>query len=470
MQSDRLRFFEAVTSINALRIFRSPATVREQLFANFVTEFGTAETIPDGRQILETLRDWFTASGKAMVAATDCLLLTQYGHDTKQEQYAMEGRKWYGVALRTLQQELCKPQAGTNDDLLVVTDALSVCESLVFRNLPSEPLHGEEAWRKYARGMCSLLAVRGPQCLASLCQHNRDVVFNAMFTGIADCMSTPKALTLGEPAWQQALEASCCGRMWCLFHIACRFPALLERMDKMALSADPETEALAVLTNLADVEGKFQTWLLAWYDDFTYPLVRTSSITNYDSFVARHGPLVDQFPQVFTFASFVEALGLLAYWTMLLFVKEAIYDLSMRPYAIAHTTKRERKGFNEGVYECADAICQSVPYFLETKRGMKGARWRDCGGDQGLFGSICWSARWYEKQGDIHKAEFCKSVIERDLHVFGEPSSPSPTSADSWWLVGKVILLKRLLWQRCVGPTTCALKPEVGDSHDWQYG
>ncbi|TKA82753.1 hypothetical protein B0A55_01096 [Friedmanniomyces simplex] len=465
VKSHRLHFFETVTAVSTSAMIDSPAAFREQLFMNFVTNFAIVAMMSGGKEILALLHDWFTPRGKAMAAATDCLLITQFAHDANLDRYRSEGGKQHSLAINALRRSLSKPDAVSDDDALSATDALGVCEAMGLRELFTGLPQGEDTWRQHSRGLCTLLQLRGPQCLSSPSEHLHGMIFNAMQAGLGDSISSRRAFTLGGPHWQRALESSCSGRVWCMYHMVYRLPELLERMDNMDSVADPDSEALEVLTELIDIQHKLQEWLFAWYDEMPDSPFRTVSVTTYPSFIADHGPLADQFPVVFTFPSFVEAMGLIGYWTMLLFVKEAIFDLSTRPYALEHTTQHQRDAFCRDVYECADAICQCAPHFLSPKTASEECQWQAGGGARDLYGSMFWSVRWYEKQKDLRKLEFCKSVLgakmpgQRDAQ-----QSPSSAPVDDWWVLGKVFLLQRLLWRERIGPKTCALRGRLSAS------
>lgn len=433
---------------------RSPAVFREQLLLNFVENLGWVQALPEGYDLLSRLQNWFTRKGTAIAAATDCLLLTQFAHDAKDERWRQEGIKRHGAAISVLRKALRRSHAATDDDLLSATDALGVCEALGMGSISATVPQGEDAWRQHALGLCTLLNLRGP---ASLSANNCtfDMVFNAMYVGLVNNVSCRKALLFGEHNWQRALEASCSGRMWCLFHIVCRFPALLERMDALNPKTQPNREVVRLLSDLIELQDRVQRWLLLWYKQSPELLVRTVSVTEYPFFVAIHGPLADQFPIALAFESPIEAIGHLNYWTLLLFIRQAIYDLASQPYAKYLTSECQRAHFRLSVYECADAICQCAPFYLSPSSPSH--EWRDGGGERDLYGSMYWAARWYEKEHDRFKADFCKSVIGAHMLNSGERQpSPSPAGADHFHVIGKGFLLLRFVWQDCVGPTRCA--------------
>ncbi|KAK5123455.1 hypothetical protein LTR85_002493 [Meristemomyces frigidus] len=410
---------------------RSPAAFRQQLLLNFVSNICWIQSLPGAYQILSRLQAWFATGGTAMAAATDCLLLTQFAQDAKSERWRLEALKRHSAAISTLQHALCKPRVATDDDLLSAIDALGVCEALGMGTVSANVPQGEDAWRQHALGLCTLLGLRGPVCTADERTHH--VVFNAMYVGLTNNVSRGKALIFGEPRWQRALEVSCAGRMWCLFHSGCKFPALLERVDALDTVSDPAGAAVVLLSELVGLQDTLQQWLLAWYREMPGLPFRTVSITEYPPFVATHGPIADSFPAAFLFPSLIEASGHLTYWTFLLFVRQAIYDLVSQPYVKTFSTQQQRDRF------------------------WHEFRMANGGGERDLYGSMFWAARWYEQEGDHLKADFCASVLGDHMVPSGEPqASPSPAAADDFMIVGKGILLQRLVWLDCVGPTSCA--------------
>ncbi|KAK0249973.1 hypothetical protein LTR01_008656 [Friedmanniomyces endolithicus] len=455
VEKDRLLFFETVAAVRSLAMINSPAAFREQLFMNFTTKFAIVATMTNGGDILDMLHAWFTPHGKAMVAATDCLLLTQYAHDSNQlHQYKSEGTKQHTLAINALRISLSKPEAVNDDDALSATDALGVCEAMGLGELLTGIPQGQDAWRQHSRGLCTLIKLRGPQCLSSPSAHVHGMVFNAMHAGLGDSITSRKAFPLSGPDWQQALESSCSGRVWCMYHMVCEFPGFLERMDNMPYSKAPQDEAMEVLTGLIDIQHKLQEWLFSWYQEMLGLPFHADSITSYPSFIADHGPLADQFPIVYSFPTFVEAIGMMGYWTMLLLVQEAIYDLSIRSYALEHTTPHQRDMFCANAYESADAICQCAPYYVSPKSASEEGQWQSAGGTLDLYSSMFWSVRWYEKHNDTSKLDFCKSVLEH--RTLGQAAETTPV--DDWWVLGKVFLLQRLVWRECIGPAVCALR------------
>ncbi|KAK1020627.1 hypothetical protein LTR33_018835, partial [Friedmanniomyces endolithicus] len=191
VEKDRLLFFETVAAVRSLAMINSPGAFREQLFMNFTTKFAIVAMRTNGRDILDKLHDWFTPHGKAMVAATDCLLLTQYAHDSNQlHQYKSEGTKQHSLAINALRISLSKPEAVTDDDALSATDALGVCEAMGLRELLTGVPQGQDAWRQHSRGLCTLIKLRGPQCLSTPSEHVHGMVLNAMHAGLGDSITS----------------------------------------------------------------------------------------------------------------------------------------------------------------------------------------------------------------------------------------------------------------------------------------
>lgn len=424
------------------------------------------QTIPNRYHFLAKLRDWFNPRGLATAAATDCLLLTQFANDVKDDRCRAEGSKRYAAAIRVLRHALDKPQAASDDDVVSATDALGVCEAVGAGGVSTGFSHDGRAWRQHARGLCALLRIRGSGYVNLCSGRARDIVFNAIYAASTEGGSRRKSTMFGEPRWQRALEANCSGKMWCFLHIICRGPGLLERVDALHSASQPVREAALVLHELLKVQARMQSWLLAWYKELPELPFGTVGITHYPSFVAMSGPRADQFPSVFTFPSVVEAFGLLTYWTVLLFIRKEIYKLSIQPYAISHTTQRQRDNFHLSVYECADALCQSAPFFLTPSADSR--NWHTIGGERDLCGSLFWAARWYGEQKDWSKAEYCESVLGGQIFSYKEQKDlPISVATDDWWVMGKVFLLQRLLKQECVGPSSCACKedPESSSLH-----
>lgn len=458
----RLQFSKMIMALNMTFMVRSPATFRDQLFEKFIGTGHWVRTMPGGYRLLSRLKDWFTPRGKAMAAATDSLLLSQSAHDTADEALRLECNRRYVVAISVLRAALLNPRAAYDEDILFATDALGVWEALGFDDVGSVISQGHNRWLLHGRGLCTLLRARGPHSIKDAPGRYRGIVFNAMYVAINDSMAHRQSLMFGQPDWQRALEAGCHGRMWCFSHIAARFPAFLVRLDALDATVDiAADEASEILSGLLDLQNALKLWLLAWYEDLPELPTRSISVAEYTSFIARLGPLADQIPMALSFPSLVEAFGHLAYWTFSLFVRRAIYDLSMRPEVLHIATPAQRHTFCEDVYDCADSICRSAPFYLllvESPYGDKQG-WQSGGYERDLYGSLFWALQWYTSRGNQLKMEFCRAIVGGHIRDREERQLlPSPHAADGWWIVGKILLFQRLVWQDLLGPSSCALR------------
>ena len=320
------QFFELIMETDTLQLIKSPAAHREQLFVTFINGLGLIQTLPSRYVLLGKLRDWFEPRGHVMAAATDCLLLTHFAHMMRGERCAIGADKLHGFALHALAKELENPNVANEDGVLAATDALGIRQ-----------LYSERPCEQHVHGLCSLLRARGTEPSRYMTGLSKDLLFGALHVALMFALSSRTRLVFGEPRWMHTLESNCSGRVWCLFHLAFSVPAALEKVDKITYTS---TEEVATLLNqLIELEHRFQIWLLMWYEEFPDSPITSTSVTNFRDFVARHGPIAETFPSSYVFHSFTMALGHITYWTMILPLREAIFDLAISP---KHPLSRRR--------------------------------------------------------------------------------------------------------------------------------
>ena len=219
-------------------------------------------------------------------------------------------------------------------------------------------------------------------------------------------ITSRRALIFGVPCWQQAITKNLYGPIAKLLSLACSIPRGLQRLDLLTSSRRSDEDVVSLLTELIKLESQLQAWLLAWYrsEGSDASPFRTDSITQYADFVGLHGTAAGSFPQVFTFPDSPSAVGHSLYWSPLLVLREAILDAAnlLRGSEIDYL---ERSRLATAVGECADAICQTVP-FLTSKQPTPV-------NERVVCGHLQFAVHWYKRQKDKYKAEWCEMVTAR---------------------------------------------------------
>jgi len=395
----RRHFFEVITGVKVLEILsvRSPSAYRNQLIVNFYNAH-----FPRGIStrfiVFGKVADWSKPRSLAMAAANDCLLLIQFANDSGDLACRKESEKRHGVALQLVRKALQDPDSAQNDGLLAAVDALGLCEIL------REGLSADDAWKYHSRGLCSLFQARGPETLRN--GFARNVFLDGLPAAIIDAILSHRDLVFAEDDWQREMEIRCTGRMARLLGLACRIPTAIARLDHVKMSGCSEA-AVELLTELVSLEHGFQTWLLQYYESLPpeKSVIRTISITQLPQFVAKYGTIAGMFPKVFAFPTLLSAVTHTYYWTLLITVREAIYDAATLPGAPQYY-RCQRQRLATATEECAGAICQSVPYMALTRNPTVPGRRVICG-------PLQFALHWYQKCGDAAHAEWCQAIAEK---------------------------------------------------------
>lgn len=280
----RRRFFEAIFLATADQIITSPAACREQMFSAFLNNLSWLQDEPSRYMILPKLRTWFQPRCTSDVLATDCLLLLSFARTTKNHELFRRARQRHQVAVYSLKHKLGQPMLQA-DNLLVSMDALGICH--LFERQPKH---------KHAQGLSSILKALGPRYARTAAGFSRDLIFNAMHINLIASLQARQPCIFGTPQWSRALESTCRGRMWCLFHFTCKIPAALKKIDDMAPAA--LTQSTHLFRTLIALRTQFQDWLLTWYDEIIGPPYRLVDTSHFREFSKRYHREANVFPRV----------------------------------------------------------------------------------------------------------------------------------------------------------------------------
>ncbi|KAK4494124.1 hypothetical protein PRZ48_014422 [Zasmidium cellare] len=386
----------------------SPSSYRIQLKAAFLdAQFPPA--FVDRQQVSEIIDDWLVPRGNAMAAAVDTLLLVQHGLNTKDKRYKIEGKRRHEAALQLLNDGLRKPDAATNDSLLGAIDILGACAMFL------DITNGDNRWIVHCRGLCGLLAMRGPDRLDS--QFSRNLVCNFRHVALMDALQSRKSFVFGKPEWLKRMQEIEVDRPAARLHtLACEVPALLEEADRIVATrgrwAPTITETYG---QLMDLEKRLQDWLLQCYKDLPNESpYRTVDIKHFPMYFEQYGHLKTPFTTCLEFSSYIDTIRHGYYWTVLIALREAIYDLSIARPAALCITAANQAFLKKRVYECADSLCQTVPFVCSDSLHHIGASSSFpsyVGGALSICCPLQFAMKWYQKQGDHAKADWCDEII-----------------------------------------------------------
>lgn len=386
----------------------SSSSYRVQLKGAFLdAQFPTA--FVDRQQVSEIIDDWLVPRGDAMAAAVDTLLLVQHGLNTGDKRYKIEGKRRHEAALQLLNDGLRKPGAATNDSLLGAIDILGACAMFL------DITNGDNRWVVHCRGLCGLLALRGPHSLDS--QFSRNLVCNFRHVALMDALQTRKSFVFGQPEWLHRMQEIEADHPAVKLHaIACEVPALLEETDRIVATrgrwVPTITETYAALV---DLEKRLQDWLLQCYKHMPdQPPYRIVGIKHFPLYLEQYSHLDTPFSKCLEFSSKIDTIRHGYYWTVLLVLREAIYDLAIARPASLCITVPDQAFLRKRVYECADSLCQTVPFAssdISHPIGSSSSFPSYVGGALSICCPLQFAMKWYQKQGDSVKADWCEEII-----------------------------------------------------------
>lgn len=426
------------------RALKSAALQRQQLVAAFTNGIPWIRESRSSHQITIRLNQWLTPDEPLAVMAHDSLLLAQLASVSGDANLAEEASRLHVKALRYLRYSLGSVAATRSNGILSAVDALGVCE--MFEELSQS----SNAWRHHCNALARLLDARGPDSLDYKQPLTRTLVFNAVHLNLMDALSSRVAFIFGREDWLRHLEANCKGRQWCLVHISCRVPALLERLDRrVALAAPPKADG-KLYKDLARLDLQLARWLQAWYLEDVHARPVTVDIEEFPSFVALYGTVSRIFPVVYKFGTLESALGHVSFWLMRLPLLEAIHNLFTHKGTQHLVSPVQRAQIALELERCADSICQSAPALI-------GASPETSIGVQTMRGVYLWTLAWYTKSGCEAKAQYCRALLHINPTTVGNVAKGVVTH-DKQTIAANAFVVRRMLWLESVGPSACHLE------------
>lgn len=152
-----------------------------------------------------------------------------------------------------------------------------------------------------------------------------------------------------------------------------------------------------------------------------------TSVTNFVDLVAQHGTLARTFPRAYSFPTLLSAVCHIFYWTLLVILREAIYETSLLlPNSPETHTNRGTRA--KAADDIADSICMSVPYLLATRNPT-------VMGSRVVCGPLQFAQSWYRRRGADNKAAWCESVTRK--------LSRQLSAQSHWVFMQKILVLPR---------------------------
>lgn len=400
-----------------------------------------------GHRIASSLTRWLSPQEPLAVMAHNALLLAHLASTTGDANLAIEASQQHVKALQCLRHALASPAAIKTNAFLCAVDALGVCE--MFQELSQS----QNAWRHHANALGLLLSARGPAALDYQHPLTRSLVFNAVHLNLMDALSSRTSFVFGRRSWLRHLEDNCKGRQWCIVHISCRLPALLERLDAGKALVVSSSETGKLYKDLAALDLQLAGWLQAWYLEDINVRPTIVSIEEFPAFLALHRSVSNAFPRVLKFDSLEAALGHVSFWLMRLPLLEASCNLLARTENKSLVFSALRSAIALELEQCANSICQSAPALL-------GASPETSIGVQTMKGVFLWALAWYTKNMCQEKMKFCRALLHMDTSA-AENIARGVVTHDRRTVVANAFVARRMLWLESVGPSVCYMKCET---------
>ena len=329
---------------------------KSALFAAVVEDYlGGTERCSKSLEI-DTQR-WSEPQTKAEESGSDALILLYVGSTTRDPRVLQEGQKRHIAGIQRLRTELVAQKY--LDGVLAAAQVIFGCE---YYSAVSSGC-GPDSWNSHVNGISALVRAVGdlgsgamPESRKYSFQQARHIAF---IHAIVCRRETP-----GLQYWQNYRGQLLMGNREILVHLALRLPALLQRMDfgiKQRHTNSQYTDSMIsnVCSSLQRLKADFISWqsdaqksghdFSFWEDDNEAMVYRTRDRPGIALVALR-------------FSSNAQATYLTLYWVCLLLLQQALLRLS-------NPGSKAGCKLITNIDWCADMLCRSIPYLLETADG-----------------------------------------------------------------------------------------------------
>jgi hypothetical protein len=389
---------------------RSPEAYRQQLMLPFI-ELHYSEAMPSLNlafpKIHARLKPLRTAGIKT--AATDAVLLQALAISSNDDSLMWAARRKNNEAIGGLRNSLTSPELCASDEVLLTTDALAFFDA------------GSIAWKNHASGLSALIAARGPNI-----HHNLPFLLHALvFQLLGDALLWRGPFVFGQAQWLDAMLPTCNTRMNRLIYLGCRVPDIMKQNDQYLSQLGGTTSDLdSLMHSINRLESSLQDWLSDWYlDEFQnrppYAIALHTARLDVGLPTDLDKPLL---LGSYTFPSLREAFGHNCFWTLLLQVRQARYELLASAPTSTIDTQAAAHKF---VCEAADSICRTAPFILRNVSGLPG-------GLACSAGPLILAGRWYKMCDKPELATWCFATADQLTANMSQPPGWITRSCAAW--------------------------------------
>lgn len=378
------------------RALRSPAAYRQQLIIPFLDVHFSPRAMPKLNLVHAKVCSWLSpAWGDGMITACDAVLLHALAVAQRDEALMWTARCKNNEAVTCLRKLLQRPDDSQNNEAIFTIDALAFFDT------------SSAAWPSHARGFFALVAAKGP----SYWNERALLLHSVLFQLLIEALLSREPFVFGEAPWLSAMLPKIETRLNWLVYLGCQVPNILVRCDRCLRSRGPPNQNSASLwRSIMFLERSLLDWLSDWYQADFQNRPPYGLNTDVGSLELREGIVVDSPPLhgSYRFPSLIEAIGHHCFWTLLLLVCEARYDLlSSSSDLVVHECAATlvESVAKESASQCADAICRTAPFLMQSVASLPN-------GLASCAGPLIVAARWYGKCGQPELASWCHKTVE----------------------------------------------------------
>ena len=401
-EHDKVLFLHYLAKVGSPLTTHAPnkaATARSQLLGRVFDVL--CPVIMDGRvSVYNKILRWMSHDSKAMRSATDGLLVLLAASREGSKDLLLQSQQLYHQAITMVRVALAGPASQRDRMILYVVDALYTYSMYSFT--PDT----KDDWRRHTRGLAALVQAGIPGAFAQV-RSEGTMVMDHLHAVVMEAVISRRPTAFGNAAWTKHLGQQNPSRFQKLVILACRLPGQLANVDACTTRDDCDGLAAKTFAALGEIQHALQEWLLDWYrsrpDHASHPPCNPGT---YHGMVP--AAVLETYPKeyrVYSFSRLEAALGHAFYWTLLLIVGKAIYDLASSTH-LDQSSPLLKSSLSKQTSECAHEILKSTPYLM--------SRLQDCfAGDISICGPLLWAESWFSSIDDYERAEMCLAVVDR---------------------------------------------------------
>jgi hypothetical protein len=371
---------------------RSPEAYRQQLMLPFL-ELHYSPAMPNLHLAFPKMQARLKPLRPGILTlATDAVLLHALSVSQKDDSLLWAARRKNNEAIAGLRMLLSTSRNCASDEVLLTTDALAFFDA-----------GSSTSWRHHANGLAALITTRGPSIYDSI-----GLLLHApVLQLLMDALVWHGPFVFGEARWLSAMLPTCQTRMSRLICLGCRVPDIVKRMDNyLAQDERASADFNTLMDSIARLELSLQKWLWDWYlEEFQKkPPYTTNAHTEPLNFGLSASLDPPPFHHPYTFPSLREAFAHNIFWTLLLTLRQAHYQLHA---SSPLSTTAAKAAHQTAASETADSILRSAPFILPAVTRLPS-------GLACSAGPLIVAARWFAVSGEEGKErrKWCESTVD----------------------------------------------------------